>query len=763
MSGTLMTSRPVRSRTRYVGKPIDRVDGVAKTTGAARYSAEYAYPDLAFAALVYATVARGRITRIEPEAASAVPGVIMVITHQNALPMNPPRAVTLADIDSLAAGTSVNYLNTEDVHWNGQPVAVVVAESVEIAQYAAQLVRVAYEPAPAKMSFAAEQDTAKPQESSPLQQTTGVRGDALAALTAAPVAVDGHFSTPAYNHNAIEPHATTASWEGNFLTVHEGSQKIPWVCAHLAWKFGVPVGNVRVVSTYVGGGFGSKTMVWAGTILTALAARMVGRPVRMMLTREGVFRTVGGRTPSRQRVAIGAERDGRFTALVHTTVTQVGKVGSAPEPVTAVSRHLYDAENILLQQNIVEMDLLSNTSMRAPGDAIGSFALEAAVDDLAYELGIDPVDLRMRNEPARDPLDGREFSHRMLREVWALGAEKFGWADRSPQRRAMRDGRWLVGMGAAAAYHPSWQFAANLVIRLSSAGQVLVRCAFHEMGMGGATACAQITADLLGVPVEAVRVEYGDSDLPIGPSAGGSAQTASVAASLDIACTELKESILELAAKTDDSPLRGLCLPDLAARDAGLFRIDLPEVGERYREILERAGQEVLEASVGSDTQVGPPGFIQNYIEDKKRWMKAACGAQFCEVRVDPDTGEVRVSRWVGVFDVGTVVNAKTARSQFRGGIIMGIGMALTEETLIDPRSGRIMNPSLAAYHIPTHADVPPIDVFYLDVPDPAMPLGIVGIGEVGITGTAAAISNAICHATGVRVRDLPITLDDLL
>ncbi|WP_214106928.1 xanthine dehydrogenase family protein molybdopterin-binding subunit [Acrocarpospora catenulata] len=729
--------------TTYVGEAVDRVDGTAKTTGGARFSAEYPYPDLAHAALVHATVARGRITRLDTTAAEAVPGVIAVLTHRNAPPLKPAPRVTPLNLATLASGTSVNYLNTDEVHWNGQPVAVVVAESPEAAQEAAHLVEVAYAHLPATVDFAAAEPDAKPQKSNLIMSGGAVKGDPEAALAAAPVALDLRYTTPPHHHNAIEPHATTAHWADGRLTLHDGAQNIYWTRDHLAMRFGIPKDDIRVLSPFVGGAFGGKTMVWPGTILAAMAAKATGRPVRLMLTREGVYRTVGGRTPSTQRVAVGADESGRMTALIHTSVTLTGRVGGGPEQVTSQTRHLYDAAAIRVQQNLVELDVLSNTVMRAPGESIGTFALEATVDELAYRLGVDPIELRARNEPARNPMDGKAFAHRKLRECFEQGAKEFGWAGRNPEPRSTRDGRWLVGTGVAAAYHPSWQFPANVTVRLSADGTALVRCGFHEMGMGGATAQAQIAADALGLPVEAVTVEYGDTRLPTGPGAGGSAQTASVAAALVAACEKLTRLARALARRTPGA------------------------AGASYPEILRLAGRDSIEARVGSDTRlgtaVGQLRFAGKLMSDRRRWVKAACGAQFCEVRVDADTGEVRVTRWLGVFDVGRVINAKTAASQLRGGIVMGIGMALAEETLVDPRTGRIMNASLSEYHVPVHADVPAIEIRYLDDPDPTMPLGLIGVGEVSITGVAGAIANAVFHATGRRIRDLPITLDKLL
>ncbi|PXY20555.1 xanthine dehydrogenase family protein molybdopterin-binding subunit [Prauserella flavalba] len=733
-----MTRTLPRTSEPAVGKPIDRVDGTAKTTGAARFAAEHPYPGLAHAALVHATISRGRITAIDTTEAAAIPGVVTVLTHHNAPALKPPRKVSPLDLSTMASGTSVAYLNTDEVHWDGQPVAVVVAETLTAAREAAALVKVVYAPMRSTVDFLAEEPNARPQKGNLLMSGSAKKGDAEAALATAPVRVEGRFTTPPHHHNAIEPHATTAVWDGDRLTVHDATQSIDWLRSHLALRFDVPAEGVRVIAPFVGGGFGGKAMIWPGTILTVMAARATGRPVRLLLTREGVYRTVGGRTPSTQRVALGARTDGRLTALVHTSVTYTGRVGGSPEQVTSQSKHVYDAENILVRQNLVELDLISNTSMRAPGDAMGTFALEAAIDELAYELGMDPIELRMRNEPERNPIDGRRFANRNLREAYRLGAERFGWADRTPEPGSMRDGRWLVGMGVATAFHPAWQFLANVTVRLSVDGTVLVRCGFQEMGMGGATAQAQIAADALGVPVESVRVEYGDSTLPLSPAAGGSMQTASVASSVLAACQKLRRKLAKLGPP-----------------------------GETPAAVLARAGVPSLEASVGSDSRLGrltgQARFLAKLLRDQRRWMRAASGAQFCEVRVDPDTGETRVSRWTAAFDVGRVINAKTAVSQLRGGIVMGIGMALSEETLVDPRTGRIMNPGLGEYHVPVHADIPPIDVAYLDEPDPTMPLGLIGVGEVGITGVAGAIANAVHHATGRRIRDLPITLDKLL
>ncbi|PGH51480.1 xanthine dehydrogenase family protein molybdopterin-binding subunit [Streptomyces sp. Ru87] len=750
-----------------VGRPVDRVDGAAKTSGAVRYAAEHPHPRLAHGTLVHATIARGRITAVDTGAAEAADGVIAVLTHLNAPRMTPPRPVSMLDLSTLVPGTSVNYLGTDEVAWNGQPVAVVVAETLEAAQAAARLVEFRYRETPAVTDFAAAQDSAEPLPKSFIAPGDARKGDAEGALATAPVTVDRRYTTPAQNHNAIEPHATTAVWDGDRLTVHDSSQSLDWTRRHLARCFGVPPSGIRVLAEHVGGGFGGKGSVWAGTLLTVLAARATGRAVRMALTRESVYRTVGGRTPTVQRVALGAGRDGTLTTLVHTGVSRTGRAGGTTEPFSSQSRHLYATPNLLVGHKAATLDVVPNTFMRAPGEAVGSFAVESAMDELAVELGMDPVELRMRNEPDRDPLGGKPFSRRDLRGAYALGAERFGWARRDAEPRSMRDGRFLVGWGVATAFHMPARFPADVSVRLRSDGSVLLRCAFHEVGVGASTAQSQIVADALGVPVSAVTVEHGDTDFRTGPMAGGSGQTASVAAAVLAACEDVKRSVLRLARRDAASPLHRHRFRDVRAGRGRLFPAGAPDGGETYAAILTRAGVPEVEGRTGADSRagraLGQARFMTGMLRDRRRWVRAATGAHFCEVRVDSDTGETRVTRWLGVFDVGRVINAKTARSQLRGGIIMGIGAALSEETLVDPRTGRVMNPGLGEYQIPVHADIPPIGIEYLDEPDPTTPLGLLGLGEVGITGVAAAVANAVHHATGVRVRDLPLTPDRLL
>ncbi|MFF9773180.1 xanthine dehydrogenase family protein molybdopterin-binding subunit [Streptomyces sp. NPDC013978] len=725
-----------------VGHPVDRRDGRAKATGTARFSAEHHYPDLTYATLVHATIARGTITHIDTAAAAAVPGVVAVLTHLNAPRIKPPRKPNIVrDLGPDVSGTDVDYLNTDQVFWDGQPIAVVIATTSAAANEAAPLVEATYDKLPARVDFATEQKNATPAKGDLTFAGVAKKGDAEAALAAAEVSVDLRYTTPGLQHNAIEPHATVAVWDGDHLTVHDTTQSITQSRRYLAWRFGVPASHVRVHAEFLGGGFGGKFAVWPGTVIAAMAAKAVGRPVRLALTRTAVNRATGGRTASTNRIALGATRDGRLTSLIQDSITRIGSTGGQFEPTGSPARHLYGAQNMLTRQDHAVMDLMPNTWLRAPGEAIGTFALESAMDELAYELSMDPIALRMRNEPETDPTKGKKFSQRMQREAFERGAERFGWADRDPEPRSMRDGEWLVGMGTAAAFHPVLRLVADVKVRLSDDGSALVQCGFHEMGMGAATVQAQIAADALGIDYEKVRVEYGDSALPSGPMAGNSNQTATVATSVLAACAELTRKITALARRTGTT-------------------------GQEPAAALRAAGTPFLEASVGSATRLGElrsqGRFLSTFLKDQRR-SKAARGAQFCEVRVNADTGELRISRWLGMFDVGHIINPKTAASQLRGAVVMGIGMALSEQSLIDPRNGRTMSAGLDSYYVPVHADIPPIDVDWLDEPDRTMPLGIIGLGEVGTTGVAAAIANAVFHATGRRVRDLPITLDKVL
>jgi xanthine dehydrogenase YagR molybdenum-binding subunit len=732
-----------------VGKAVARLDGPQKVCGAARFTAEVPFENLAYAALVCSTIAKGRIARIYSTDAQLLPGVVAILTHENAPQMKAPPAM-VEDANG-AAISNLPVMQDDSVRWNGQPVAVVIAESQEQADQAASLIQVEYVPEASMLSFDASRARARPPKNILGEPAEVKLGDAEAALRAAAHRIDAVYRTPRYHHNSIEPHATTAVWHGeDSVTVHDTSQTLCASRHTLATSLGLKPEKVRILAPFVGGAFGAKG-VWNYTLLSIAAARIVGRPVRLALSREDVFRVVGGRTLSEQRVALGANANGTLSSLIHTGTTAVVSHNFFPEQFSFPARHLYAAENLLVQQKIVELDMVANTAMRAPGESIGTFALESALDELAAASGIDPVELRRRIEPAKDPTKGTPFSSRHLIEAYRRGAERFGWSKRNAQPGSQRDGEWRIGQGVATAYYPYYRMAgAAAQVRITADGHAIVKAAAHEMGMGTATVQTQHAADRLGLPMDRVTFEYGDTDMPNSPMAGGSAQSASIVAAVTAAVEQIVKALIELAGK--DSPLAGAKPSEVRAHQGGLYRTDVPARGETYEAILRRAGRDHLECQADAPKPV-----------EVLKYSMHSYGAQFCEVRVNEITGEIRIARWLGSFDTGRILNPQTAASQFRGGIIMGIGMALSEESLFDERSGRFMNASLAEYHVPVHLDVPKIDVIWNDIPDPHAPLGLHGIGEIGITGCAGAIANAVYNATGKRIRELPITLDKVL
>ena len=724
-----------------LGTPVSRLDGALKVKGEARFAAEVPMARMLYAALAFSSIPRGRIATLDTGAAEAMPGVALVMTHRNAPRLAPPPP---------GPSSVLPIMQDDQIHWNGQPIAVILAETQEQADDAASAINVSYDLLPAITSFAEAKRHARTPASILGGPTTVAIGDAEAALAGAAVTVDQIYRTPRHNHNAIELHAVTLVWQGDHLTVHDATQGVHSTARTLAHVFGLAPEQVRVMSPYVGGGFGGKAL-WSHHILAAAAAKLAQRPVRIMLSREGVYRVVGGRTCTEQRVALGARADGGLDALIHTGVVAMTSHNNCPEQFTFPAKHLYAANNIFLTQQVADMDMLSNTFMRAPGESVGSFALECALDELAEALAMDPVALRRRLEPAADPTSGKAFSSRHLVAAYASGAEAFGWDQRPATPGSRREGEWLIGMGCATATYPYYRMGGGAArIRLHVEGHAVVEMASHEMGMGTATVQAQHAAARLGLPLEQVRFVHGDTDLPTGTIAGGSSQTATIAAAIIAAHEALVVALLQLAG--NDSPLAGLSPDEVVTADGGLCHRDAPDRYESYVSILRRASRTELAV----EAPAPPPSEFIDY-------SMHSYGAQFCEVRVNAVTGETRVSRFLGSFDCGRILNHQTATSQFRGGIIMGIGLALTEETLFDERNGRVMNPSLAEYHVPVQMDVPAIDILWTDIADPHSPLGARGIGEIGITGVAAAIANAVYNATGKRVRDLPITLDKLM
>lgn len=735
----------------YIGQPVDRVDGRLKITGEAKFTAEYGLENLCYAAIACSTVAKGKIKSIDTDAAEKAEGVIAVITHQNSPKLNDPITFSPGGQGKGVAACDLPVLQNNVVEWNGQPIAVVVAQTQEEAEHAATLITATYETGEARTSFDKYKGEAKTPSQILMEPAEVKIGEAENELQKAAYKTDHVYRTPKYNHNAIEPHASVAFFkEDGGLLLFDATQNLWGVKLTVADMFSLKPEQVQVISPFVGGGFGGKGTLWMNTALCALAAKQTGRPVKLALSREGVFRIVGGRTPSEQRVAVGADAAGKFLSIVHTGLTATTEHNNFPEQFSFPVRHLYAAKSFYIEQKVFQLNTVANTFMRAPGESIGTYALESAVDELAHELKMDPVELRALNEPAKDPVKGTEFSSRHLVEAYRRGVKKFGWIHRPP--RQQKEGEWWIGQGVATAMYPVYRMPSSAKIVLYADGTAVIKAAAHEMGMGTATVQLQHAADRLALPIQKVSFQYGDSDLPKSAQAGGSNQTVSVSAAVASAADTLLKELLDLAKKDKASPLQGLDAEEVEMKNGGLFSKKDAATGVSYGEILKGAEKGFLEV----ETAAAMPTEIMKY-------SMHSYGAQFCEVRVNEVTGEIRVSRWVGSFDTGRILNPKTATSQFRGGIIMGIGMALTEETFFDERYGRIVNASLAEYHVPVNADVPRIDVIFNDIPDDHTPLGAHGIGEIGITGAAAAVANAVFNATGKRVRDLPITLDKLL
>jgi xanthine dehydrogenase YagR molybdenum-binding subunit len=690
---------------RATGAAIDRIEGPDKVTGAARYAFEYDDEAVAYAWAVQSTIAKGDLRAIDPQAALAVPGVLAVIWHQNA-----PRLNDFDDRELL-------LFQSDQVAYRGQLVAAVVAETSQTARRAAELVRVDYAPAPHDVELRADHPGLyKPATVFPTSPSDSDQGDFDAAFAAAEVTVDRTYRTPANHNNPMEPQATMAVWDGDSVTLYESTQAAVMVQGAVARLFGLDLGQVRVVSPHVGGGFGSKLRARPQVILAAMAARVVGRPVKIAISRQQMFAVGGYRTPTIQRVRLGADREGRLSAIAHDVVEQTSTLHEFAEQTAVTTRMLYAAANRRTSHRLARLDLPTPAWMRAPGTCPGMFALESAIDELAAECGVDPVELRIHNEPEVDPESGHRFSSRNLVACLRDGASRFGWSGRDPTPGVRRDGRWLVGTGVAASTHPAGRSASSAVAQVSPDGGWTVRICAADIGTGARTALTQIAADALEVDLDRVRVEIGDTALPPARPAGGSMGTASWGSAVVKACGELRRRL-----------------------------------EEAHGGVVPQAGLEVT-VDTADDIRAQEP------------LARHAFGAQFAEVRVDADTAEVRLARLLGVYAAGRIINPKTARSQLIGGMTMGVSMALHEESLLDAQAGDYLNHDLANYHIAACADIVGIEAVFLDEDDPDVnPIGAKGIGELGIVGTAAAIAGAVHHATGVRVRDLPIRIDRLI
>ncbi|MCS3497737.1 xanthine dehydrogenase YagR molybdenum-binding subunit [Bradyrhizobium japonicum] len=743
------TPDPLIDKRVNLGTQQSRIDGPDKVKGAARFAAEVPMEGLLYAAFVHSTIAHGRIAELDVAAAETADGVALVMTHRNAPKMALPPPIGLTNLK--AAGNNIlPVMQDANIRWNGQTVAVVLAETQEQANFAASLVVVRYEPVTARTDFEAGKANARTPDSLMIERNRLKKGDAESAFRTAAAVTDAIYRTPWHSHSPIEPHAATIRWDGDRLIVHDATQMLHGTAGSLAKVFDIKETQVFVSSPFVGGGFGGKGL-WDHQILGAAAAKLAQRPVRLVLSRASMQRLIGGRSQTEQRVALAADRDGRLLALLHHGYSVKPAHGVADEAFTLTSRTLYAARSFDIVQHAIDLDVLANTFMRAPGEAPGTFAVESAMDELAHELQIDPIELRRRNIGHSDPVSGAPHSQSDLMLAYDLGAKRFGWERRSSKPGSRKEGEWLVGMGCATGSFPYARMPGTSArITIDGDGRATVASAAHEMGMGTATVQRQHAADRLGLPLDRVTIRIGDTSLPFGSFAGGSSQTASLGAAINAASTKLAGELLRLAG--NDTPLAGLRANEVEFADGGLRKIGDPSRHESFASILKRAAR--------SDISV--VGESSAPLEVLKFSMHSR-SAVFCELRVSEATGEVRVDRLVGSFDCGRILNPKTAASQLRGGMIMGLGMALTEETLLDERSGRVISASIADYHIPAHLDVPEIDVLWTDIPDPRTPMGARGIGEIGTTGVAAAIANAAFNATGKRIRDLPLTPDKLL
>ena len=676
-----------------VGKPMDRVDGRLKVTGGAKFAAEFPVAGVKHAVLAQSTVAKARVTGIDAVATKTIPGVIEVFTP-----------------DSEGIGS----LLSSDVLYSGQTLAVVVADSLEAATQGANALRISYDATAPDADFEKSLDKAaagRPRN----------RGDLDAGLAAAAKKVERTYTTPTEHHNPMEPHGTIAAWEGDKVTVYDATQGVISTAGTVAGKMGVPQANVHVMDPFVGGGFGCKGNSWPHTALCAFVARAVGKPVKLSLTRKQMFTSNGHRPPTVQMERFAAQADGKLTAIAHDGRCAQAQKDGFVESTGVAHPILYACENARVVDRPVKLDIPAGTYMRAPGEASGTFGLETAMDELAYELGIDPLELRLRNYAEKDPESGKAWSSKSLRECYAQASERFGWAKRDPKPGSMRNGNLLVGMGMATATYPANFMPCTARATIDAKGKVLVEIATQDLGTGTYTILTQIAAEALGVDPRMVTVHIADSKLPNAPVSGGSWSATSAGSAVKLAGEALR-------AKLGGDP-------------------------KGYAAMVKKEGTGTVSAEAKATRDAAANDYSFH-----------GFGAHFCEVHIDPDLRQIRVARWNAAFALGKTLNAKTLHSQLVGGIVWGIGMGLLEETMMDPRYGRYLNSNLAEYHLPVNRDVPDLDVVIVPEQDAFVsPLGAKGAGEIGITGASAALGNAIYHATGKRVRDLPITLDKIL
>ncbi|MER9834393.1 xanthine dehydrogenase family protein molybdopterin-binding subunit [Mesorhizobium sp. M0145] len=736
-----------------IGRPIDRIDGPLKVTGGATYAYENELDGTAYGYILGASVAKGRIAEIDTAEAERAPAVLLVMTHRNA-PAQPDFGPTVTPTVPEVFTRPRPALNSDRVRYYDEPVALVVAETFEAARAAAGLIRVRYDEEPGLYDLPGYiADAYAPKRTNAGFETDSVVGDFERAFATAPIKIDSTYGTPFEHHNPMEPHATLAAWSGNELTIRTSAQTLANFRAGVASTLRIPLERVRIVSPFIGGGFGSKLIAHADTILAALAAQVLQRPVKIALTRQQMFANAGHRAEMVQQVRLGADTDGRLTGIAHDVWSATSSFEEYCEQTAVFARSLYAAPNRLTRHRLVPLDINRGEWMRSPGEAPGMLAFECAMDELAERAGLDPIELRIRNEPAQDPERGVPFSTRNLVACMEEGARRFGWERRNPTPGRTREGRKLIGHGMAAAIRPNYIGAATARVAIDRDGRVTARLDMTDIGTGTYTILTQIAAESLGLPISSVKVELGDSRFPRTAGSGGSWGAASAGSALYNACNVLKKQILEAAQSNEASQLRGANATEASFADGEV------RVGQRsasLADLIRGISPDGLEA----EGSVAAGATTQSY----KTYSQHSYGAHFAEVAVDCDTGEIRMRRMLAVIGAGRILNAKTARSQIIGGMTWGIGAALMEQTVLDPRYGHFVNHDLGEYHVPVNGDVPDMEVAFLEEDDDkANPLGAKGLGELGVCGAGAAVANAVYNAAGVRVREFPITLDKVL
>jgi xanthine dehydrogenase YagR molybdenum-binding subunit len=732
-----------------IGQPLTRREGILKVKGEARYAADNHPPGMLHAVLAVASIARGRVSFLDVAAAKGHPGVVDVMTPDHKPPLaEDPDAKTNPFMFRL------DLLQNDRVRYANQPIAVVIAQTLEAATEGASLLSPRYEALPARVGLDADESFA-PQAVGVGNPAEMRRGDVEAGLAAASKRIDATYETPTQYHNAMEPHAIVVAWDGDSLSIDTPSQGLAMAQGRIAGLFGIAPGKIHIRSPFLGGGFGSKGLVSGPQILGIMAARLVGRPVKLVLRREHMYGPVGHRSASRQRLRIGIDGDGLLTAIDHHAKIASSTFDDFFEPAADASHTLYASPAIATSHEAVRVDIGTPMFMRAPGEATGSIALESAIDEAAWACGMDPLAFRLKNYAEVEPISGKPFSSKALRECYAQGAEHFGWSKRPLAPRQLRDDNgFQVGWGMGTATFPALMFQAEARAVVRGDGSGVMEIGAHDMGQGAWTALAQIAADGLGLEPEQTEFRSGTSDLPDAGIAGGSAHTATAGMAIHNAGAAVVAKLADLAAGDERSPLFGSGNAGVVARGGRLFRRDDESRSESYADILGRAGLNEIEAR---GKGAADPAAQSTY-------AMHAHGAVFAEVRVDPDLGQIRVSRLVGAFAAGRIINPRMVRSQIFGGMIWGLSFALQEHAVMDRRSGRTLNANLADYHVPVNADVPDMEALLIEEHDTHVnALGIKGVGEIGITGSAGAIANAVWHATGVRVRRFPIGIDDLL